>query len=583
MEPDTAKPTQPTWQWDLLVGILPVLALMPLLIYQSASLWSRDHMHFFPLVLLAVGLWVMFSLRQPAEARDPLRVWSAISLLIVGALFYVYAVWQHSPWFAHLALLLVFAAWALPRFGQYHWARVMGWTALLATTLPWPWGWDQGFSNWLQTSGAWCTARALDALSIPCLQNGSSIETRDLHLIADEICGGLASVYAFGAFAILLGLITHSSFIVGFKTLLLVPVWTLIGHFARLFGILTIQEYLHRDLSNGWDYRLLEIATAGLVMLLIWAANRLLTQIYQPIPVADAEFGPIFSGLNKLFCWPQPDPFDELAPSDDYERQRFLASRAERQAKEAQRAEFLWSKVPAALWAVRLVPVVLLLAAVLPLRTLASQGLGSLNFGRPSVTLAEVEAIGGPESLPENLDGGWKRVGFRATQRNPRSRKGEFSLLWAYQSSEGDFTVSLDLPFLGWNDPIEELKLRGWKSGEVEIRGLDDWPWGECELENELGGRETLFYSLITRAGQPYTRVPSQLLTDQDSASEHSSAEAAQPEAVATAEAVEQSATAVTYQFQLLSESGDELSQAQREALRTQFLQLRHAARALIE
>ena len=234
MEQDTAKPNQPTWQWDLLVGALPVLALTPLLIYQSASLWSRDHMHFFPLVLVVVGLWVVMSLRGAREARHPMRVWSAISLLVVGALFYIYAVWQFSPWFAHLALLFFFAAWTLGRLGQKHWASIAGWTALLATTLPWPWGWDQGFSNWLQTSGAWCTAKALDALNIPCLQNGSSIETRGLHLIADEICGGLASVYAFGAFAILLGLVLHSGFIVALKTVLLVPLWTLLGHFMRL-------------------------------------------------------------------------------------------------------------------------------------------------------------------------------------------------------------------------------------------------------------------------------------------------------------------------------------------------------------
>lgn len=586
MEPDTAQPTQPTqptWHWDLLVGALPVLALTPLLIYQSASLWSRDYMHFFPLVLLAVGLWVIISLRRASEARHPLRVWCAISLLVVGALFYVYAVWQFSPWFAHLALLFVFAAWALGRLGQKHWASVMGWTALLATTLPWPWGWDQGFSSWLQTSGAWCTAKALDALSIPCLQNGSSIETRDLHLIADEICGGLASVYALGAFAILLGLLSHSGFIVGLKTLLLVPLWTLLGHFLRLFGILTVQEYLHRDLSNGWDYRIMEAATAGIVLLLIWASNRFLKQIYQPIPVADAEFGPIFSGLNKLFCWPQPDPFDELVPEDDYERQRFLRSRAARQARQPLTGDFLWSSVPAALWTVRIVPVVLLLAALLPLRSLANQGLSSLNFGRPAVTQAEIAAIGGPQSLPATLDGGWQQVGFQAIQRNPRSRKGEFSLQWVYHASDGDFVASIDLPFLGWNDPIEELKLRGWKAGSVEIHWAQGWPWGECELENELGGRETIFYTLLTRAGEPYTRIPSQLTAGQETESDSLAEDDVNADKAATAEDVEQSATAVTYQFQLLSESGGELSQTQREALRAQFLQLRQVARALIE
>src|SRR5690606_39068787 len=94
MEHEAAQTNQPTWQWDLLVGVLPLAALAPLLIYQSASLWSRDHMHFFPLVLVAVGLWVILSLRGAIEARQSWRVWSAIALLIVGALFYVYAVWQ---------------------------------------------------------------------------------------------------------------------------------------------------------------------------------------------------------------------------------------------------------------------------------------------------------------------------------------------------------------------------------------------------------------------------------------------------------------------------------------------------------
>lgn len=582
MEHEAAQTNQPTWQWDLLVGVLPLAALAPLLIYQSASLWSRDHMHFFPLVLLAVGLWVILSLRGARESRHRLRVWSAIALLIVGALFYVYAVWQFSPWVAHLALLFVFAAWALGRLGQKHWASVMGWTALLATTLPWPWGWDQGFSNWLQTSGAWCTAKALDAINIPCLQNGGSIETRELHLIADEICGGVPSVYAFGAFAILLGLISHSGFIVGLKTLLLVPLWTLLGHFLRLFGILTIQEYFHRDLSSGWDYRLLEATTAGMVLLLIWASNRFLSQIYQPIPVADAEFGPIFSGLNKLFCWPQPDPFDDLVPEDDYERQHFLASRAERQAQQSHSDDFLWNSVPAALWTVRIVPIVLLLAALLPLSSLA-QGLSSLNFGRPTVSWAEVEAIGGPQSLPSTLDGGWQQVGFQAIQRNSRSRKGEFSLLWVYHASDGDFTASIDLPFLGWNDPIEELRLRGWKSGPVEIHWAQGWPWGECELENELGGRETIFYALFTRSGQPYTRVPPRLTADQELGADGAAEDNVKADEAARAEDVEQSATTVTYQFQLLSESGGELSPVQREALRTQFLQLRQIARALIE
>ncbi len=591
MENSADKLEQPAWHWDLLVGVLPLLALSPMLIYEAASLWSRDHLRFFPLVLLAIGIWIAIAFRDATEARNRNRVWIAISLSVVAAIIYLYGVWIFSPWMAHLSLLFVFTAWALGRFGQKHWASIVGWATLLATTLPWPWGWDQGFSNWLQSVGAWCSAKALDALAIPCLQNGSSIETRDLHLVADEVCGGLGSVYAFGAFAILLGLLQHSSFIVGFKTLLLVPLWTLMGHFLRIFGILALQEYVQRDFSNGWDYRILEGTTTAIVLLLIWCSSRFIRRIFEPIPVADAEFGPVFSGLNKLFCWPQPDPFDRLEPEDEYEKQRFLKRRAERLAQQPKQATFLWSSLPATLWTVRIVPAVLLLASLMPVISLASQGLSSLNFGRPKLSVAQVEGLAGPDSLPDTLvsqsqaeakdEAGaegqgqieWKKLNFQIMQRNPRSRQGEFSVQWAYRSSEGEYTAAIDLPFLGWNDPIEELQLRGWKAGPVDIRWQDDWPWGECELENELGGKETIFYTLFTRGGEPYTRVPSRLLPEQEAESTD----------VETSEAIQQSATAVTYQFQLLSESGGELSQAGREALRAQFLQLRQAAIALLK
>ncbi len=583
MESSLDKQEPPAWHWDLLVGVLPLIALSPLLVYQVADLWSRDFMRFFPLVLLAIILWIAMGFRHATEARGRYRVWTAISLLVVAAFIYLYAVWIFSPWLAHLSLLFVFAAWALGRFGQKHWASIAGWTALFATTLPWPWGWDQGFSNWLQLAATWCSAKALDALAIPCLQNGSSIETRDLHLVADEVCGGLGSVYAFGAFAILLGLLQHSGFIVGLKTLVLVPLWTLMGHFLRIFGILALQEYVHRDFSNGWDYRILEGTTAALVLFLIWCSSRFFRRIFEPIPVADVEFGPVFSGLNTLFCWPQPDPFKSLEPEDEYERQRVLKRRAERLAQQPKPPAFLWSRVPVTMWTVRIVPVVLLLAAILPLRSLASQGLGSLNFGRPQLSMAQVEGLAGPDSLPDTLEGQsqaegdgerkvqWKRIAFQTVQRNPRSRQGEFSLRWGYHSSEGEFTAAIDLPFLGWNDPIDELELRGWRAGPVEIRWQDDWPWGECELENELGGKETIFYTLFTRGGEPYTHVPARLLSEP----------AAETIDIETAAANQQSVTAVTYQFQLSSESGGELSQAGREALRAQFLKLREAALAL--
>lgn len=568
---------QSTWQWDLLVGLVPLFALSPLLLYQVAELTTRDHMQFFPIALGIFVLLVLWQLRGAVLSGSKRRMWVAVSLLILSAMVYGYGVWAFSPWFAHLALLLVFTAWALGRFGNKHWGGVAGLTCLLASTLPLPWGWDQGFSNWLQTSAAWCSSKALDALGIPCLQNGGLVETRDMQLVADEVCGGLASVYAFAAFSIVISILQHTSFLVGLKTLVLVPLWTLFGNFLRLFGIVVVKEYWERDLSNGMDFRILEISTAVLILLLIWSTSRFLRRLFDPIPVSDAEFGPVFSGLNKLFCWPQPDPFEELEPQDEYERQRFRKRREELLANRQRNTDFRWSKNAAATWSVRATTAILLVCAALPIGSLAKQGINQLNFGRPQISPSQAEGLGNKDSLPAELEGGWKQRGFQFLQRNPRSRQGEFSLLWRYGLEERVFDVSIDLPFVGWNNPASPLELQGWKVEQSTVHWQDNWPWIESRLENQLGGKAIMFHSLFTRSGEPFANVPPQVSGDEEEQSAENDA------APLDSAAYQATSTAITYQFQLFSESGIDLSDADRQALLDQFLNLRTKAQQLVK
>lgn len=577
MEHDSPPPRPATWQWDLLAGLLPGLALTPMLVFQAAALSSRDAMRFFPLPLLLLLGLTLWRLRGAQLSQDSRRMWFAIGLMVLTAATYAYAVWVFSPWLAHLALLLGFIAWGLGRLGNQHWAGVVGLAGLIAVTLPLPWGWDAGFSSWLQSSAAWCTGKALDALAIPVLQTGSLVETRNLQLIADEVCGGLGSVYAFAAFAIAMGSLLHSSFVVTLKSLLLVPVWTLLGYFLTMFGIIVVQEFWDRDVSSGWDFRVLEIGISLLVLLLVWSSNRFLKRIYDPIPVADAEFGPLFSGMNKLLCWPQPDPFDDLEPDDDYEKQRFRKRREEALARQAEQQPFRWTQHPAAAWTVRVVSVLLVICAALPVSSLVKQGVGQLNFGRPSLAESQVEALANEESLPQTLTGDWEKRGFQFVQRNPRSRQGEFSLMWRYSKEQRLFDVSLDLPFLGWNDPASEMEKQGWEVEEAAIEWSEGWPWSESQLENELGGKAILFHALMTGTGAPYANLPA---TAQESSSDLGAAAAAEGNA---GEDRSQLANAVTYQFQLFSESGVALSDDERKELQQLFVQLRPVVAGLLQ
>lgn len=577
LQPNSAS--KHTLLWDVLVGLLPLIAMLPMLLFEVASLWSREHMRFFPLTIVALLILVGLNVREPGGKITLQRRWTAISLFILATLVYLYSVWTFSPWLSHFALVVCFCAWALGRLGNEHWTRPVALTGILATTLPLPFGWDAGFLIWLQGTGAWCATCALDALSIPCLLNGSLIESRGLSIVADEICGGIGNVYSFASFAAVLLTVLHRGMIVAIKVILLVPFWALLSNFIRLFAILAIFEYWPSyNLSDGRDYTILILCTNILSLLLIWASSNFFRSLFEPIPVADAEFGPVFSGLNKLFLWPQADPFEDVEPEDPDERKFYLKRQAEKEALHEQRSDFDWLSDKPAKLTVAVSAFTVVVCAFLPIRTLASQGLSNLNFGTPSISLEEIESLSSEDQLPATLEGGWNRIGFDITQRNPRSRLGQYSLKWRYSSAQLHLNAAIDLPFLGWHDPIAERIRLGWSSEDAKISVDNDWPWGEAELENELGGKAYIFYSLFTPSSQPFKNVPSHAgdrvniasadMKDQDTSADTSPS--------ATAENLTD--TTITYSFEVFVETGVELSNTKRSVLRDIFLSLRERA-----
>ncbi len=74
-----AKENELTLWWDLLVGIIPLVALLPMLVFEASDLWSREYMRFIPLTVLAASVMVAMNLRQAVATRNPYRRWTSIS------------------------------------------------------------------------------------------------------------------------------------------------------------------------------------------------------------------------------------------------------------------------------------------------------------------------------------------------------------------------------------------------------------------------------------------------------------------------------------------------------------------------
>lgn len=519
-------------------------------------------MRFFPLTLICVAVLMAVHWRAAAPTNNKTRRWLAIGLFILASAAYLYSVINFSPWLSHGAVVLCFAGWALGRWGNYHWGAVAGWACVLATTLPLPWGWDESVVSWLQGIATWAAACSLDALQIACLRNGSLLEIRGLSLFADEVCDIWAGPYALISFAAVLMAFQHRGIVVCAKVLSLVPLWTVLINWMRLLCIATLFEYYEINAASGRDFGLLVLGTILLGLFLIWLSSMFFRQMFMPIPVADAEFGPVFSALNKLFFWPLKDPLEEIPPDDEDDLKMFLRRKEKEVQRLASRPKFDWLAIPASLWLVRACAIGFVAGGGMAIGALAGGKLGDLNFGTPIYTAVQMERMAAEASLPETLDGGWKRAGFTATQRSSRSKSGEYGLRWTYASKSQTFTFGIDLPFIGFQNPVADLVRRGWKSEQMRFKTQDAWPFGIAELENELGGQAYLFYSLYTVDGQPF--VTEQMLT--------------KAPGVEDANASDLGTSSITQVVQLFIESGEELSETELIPYRDHFLTLRSDA-----
>lgn len=223
-------------RWDLLTLVIPMLAMLPMLVFHWAALWAESEMRFFPAVLLFVVVIVAIRLRAAEPMKFASRLWTAIGLFALSCLIFAYSIWIFSPWLSYLAAVLVFFSWGLGRFGELKWGSVFGVAGCLATTLALPFDWNVAFSRSLQQCATWCCSKALDGLGIPHLWVGQLLEMRNLTISVDHVCGGWTSVFTLLGITAILLVAGHRSMFVAILSILAVPVWTMLIFFIRLFS-----------------------------------------------------------------------------------------------------------------------------------------------------------------------------------------------------------------------------------------------------------------------------------------------------------------------------------------------------------
>ena len=540
--------SQRDWRWktrwfeDVCFGLLPALALAPLVCLEFMQLWDRVHMRFFPLPIIAVLAFVAWNWKSNRNDSAK-RASVAHGFQIIAAVLLLVNWSSSSPWIAYLCLILVFAGWSLQRFGDVPWPRVAAWCFLLATTLRLPANCDEYLLAWLEQTGTSVVALVLDGLSQPFLINAGKMTVSGadpLHVLAFDITSTVRSalsMYALSCLCVLLLIIRRRSLVAGAATLLTIPFWYLALVVIQLLSIISVMHFMGIDLSAGRKLMALSIITFALVLGLMWLSDRFIAKLLYPVPAFDSEFEVEFRILNSLMVWPQQDPFEE----EDVHQSIRAKTKKFRPSPRWEYANLI----------VRRVCLTSLFLGMAISLLITNRAIAVARSVRklPTVTNAMLVAVGSKDSLPTEF-AGWKMVDFAPELRN--SKGIELGVLkWRFAWQDQIVELKVTFPFSSTPNPADEFTQLGWRVIEQQqmkvTKGKDEASpdtngalsnWMEVKLESELGGS-----GLALASDRVLGRISE----------------------------LESSPQKLHYQVSLLCESGDELSTDQLKSLRQSF------------
>lgn len=443
--------------WTLCALVLPLVALSPLLWMQGVVLMRKPHMQFFPLVILGA----IYFLRTEAEPRliHQERRW-VFGLWILGCLIATAALVLGSPWLAQGCAIWMVGVWALGARPHFSVLRVLGIMGLLLVALPPPFGWDHQLVQGLQALSSFVCSRLMDLAGIVHVRRGNVIEIASKPLFVEEACSGVDSQYALMAVAGVLLLLGRAGWLVSLITIVTVPLWAILGNLLRIFLIVAGLEWFSVDLSSGQVHTVLGLIVFAFTAWVHWSSVQFLnylqvkyfTRGWEEVPQS-GSVGVVGVGYGLGLKWLVVPLLmlvffpDSVQAVFDFHRAPDIPSMSKEQAE----------RFP---------------------------GRGSLMFGE-----------------------GARVLGFQTEYRERDDMLGQHSRVWEVASGVGRMTVCLDFPFRGWH-PLWECYINsGWKrNSSLLIDGEgSEAAFYETILENDLGDKAVLHFSLFDEEGLPYT------------------------------------------------------------------------------
>ena len=523
--------------WLVFALVVPLICMAPLLFAQSKRLVSQQTFLFFPLsIAIGTAFLVWTCAYRPASFRRA-RLSEFIHFIGIGLL--VCGIFWYSPLIVHFTAIVVLLAWSLTAFGGSSWTRVVAICSLFAVTVPLPGGFDSRIASWLQSVSSWACNGFLDAISIPNILEGDSLQIGAKKISVSGVCSGADSLHALIAAVLAIVVFRRSTLLVGVLTIAMVPVVSVMGNMVRLLVIAIGVEYFGSDLSTGVGHIAIATAIFGLSLVCMLLFQFAIDALVEPITDLKKK-NTLTRWYIRISSWPQ----EEISNLD-----RSISG-----------GEKTWSPN----------------FMVLGLCCLVCALFGSLSayalFFRVdnndellSFTVERAATFPSKDAFPDELNG-IRKIGFDTIANSQGNSEGRFSHAWKFDDKGNQIFVSLDFPFRGWRPLWEGYQTVGWKiidtkeSEQLTASGKAI-AIEEFKMQNLYGLLGFVWYAFFDENGVPMERSSA-------------SKELSRKNIFSMLQKDNKEELPVSYQVQVFFESGRELNEVEMERNRKLFFEI---------
>ena len=394
-----------------------VAAHLPFVVSEFTWLWNTEHYSFFPLAIIAFFWLAWQRLRDRNVTIVEKLNGQTLSYLVINLCLIVLASLAGSAWLGWVSFL--FFLWTMTHYllDSESIREIRGTFLILLLIVPLPLNMDTALVIRLQKIATAQGSLLLDYFGIMHSVSGVAIRLPEKMFLIDDACSGIHSLFSALTTMLVYAVYRRYGIIRIVVDLLQTVLWVLVANSIRVFLIVYAFTNWDAGLEDGWRHQVLGFVSYVFILLMAISTDEAIRYFFPP-----------------------PSEEDEDDPGRRRRRAQWFPSAT------------AWLNYP---FGQRISSVLMgcfLLGFILSGAASASRAWKSSNQtgetgnfeGKIALDLTE-------KDLPQEVNG-WKRVGFKAVNRDKNDLFGANSLIWTYENNGVQTHFSIDGGYPGFHD-----------------------------------------------------------------------------------------------------------------------------------